>query len=85
MNAPFVLGCWVCSEALGAAKKTGCQVKGFVPIGMLERWNIGKMGFEILECWVTAKVISTKNINGTTSFKEIHYSITPLLHYSITP
>jgi hypothetical protein len=28
------------------------QVRGFAPIGMLEKWNIGKMGFGILEYWV---------------------------------
>jgi len=28
------------------------QVRGFAPIGMLEKWNIGKMGFGILVYWV---------------------------------
>jgi hypothetical protein len=31
------------------------QVRGFAPIGMLEYWNIGKMGFGILRCWVNGK------------------------------
>jgi hypothetical protein len=28
------------------------QVKGFVPIGMVEYWNIGKMGTGIMDGWV---------------------------------
>jgi hypothetical protein len=28
------------------------QVRGFAPIGMLECWNIGKMGFGIMDDWV---------------------------------
>jgi hypothetical protein len=30
------------------------QVRGFAPIGMVEYWNIGKMGSGILACWVYA-------------------------------
>ncbi len=32
------------------------QVRGFAPIGMLECWNIGKMGLEILQYWVNVKI-----------------------------
>jgi hypothetical protein len=35
------------------------QVRGFAPIGMLEYWNIGKMGFGILECWVNGIIVLT--------------------------
>jgi len=28
------------------------QVRGFAPIGMLEFWNIGIMGFGVMEWWV---------------------------------
>jgi hypothetical protein len=34
------------------ARTAKIQVRGFAPIGVLELWNIGKMGFGILECWV---------------------------------
>jgi hypothetical protein len=27
-------------------------VKGFAPIGMLESWNIGKMGFLMMGYWI---------------------------------
>ena len=29
------------------------QVRGFTPLGMLEYWNIGKMGLEIQKYWTT--------------------------------
>ena len=32
------------------------RVRGIAPIGKLEYWNIGKMGFRILECWVNGKI-----------------------------
>jgi hypothetical protein len=35
------------------------QVRGFAPIGKLECWNIGKMGFGILECWVNGIIVLT--------------------------
>jgi hypothetical protein len=35
------------------------QVRGFAPIGMLEKWNIGKMGFGTLECWVNGITVLT--------------------------
>jgi hypothetical protein len=31
-------------------------VRGFAPIGMLEYWNIEKMGFGILEYWINGKI-----------------------------
>jgi hypothetical protein len=31
---------------------TALRVRGSGPIGMLEYWNIGKMSFGILSCWV---------------------------------
>jgi len=34
--------------------KTRSQVRGFAPIGMVEYWNIGKMGSGILAYWVYA-------------------------------
>jgi len=32
------------------------QVRGFAPIGMVEWWNIGKMGLGILQYWVNGKI-----------------------------
>jgi hypothetical protein len=32
------------------------QVRGFAPIGMVECWNIGKMGLGILQYWVNGKI-----------------------------
>jgi hypothetical protein len=31
---------------------------------MLEYWNIGKMGFEILECWINGKIRLDDEINN---------------------
>jgi len=31
---------------------SGLQVRSFAPIGMVECWNIGKMGLEIMQYWV---------------------------------
>jgi hypothetical protein len=40
----------------------------FVPIGMLERWNIGKMGFGCWNVGMLAKFVCLKIIIGLTSF-----------------
>jgi hypothetical protein len=41
------------------------QVRGFAPIGMLECWNFGKMGFGILSCWVNGNNrLDDRIING---------------------
>jgi hypothetical protein len=32
------------------------QITGFAPIGILEYWYIGIMGFGILEYWVNGKI-----------------------------
>jgi hypothetical protein len=31
------------------------QIAGFFPAGMMEDWNIGRMGFGILQYWVNGK------------------------------
>jgi hypothetical protein len=35
------------------------QVGGFAPIGMVECWNIGKMGLANLQYWVNGKFVLT--------------------------
>jgi hypothetical protein len=51
-NKPSPLaGRGFCGETLQRALKPK-QVRGFAPIGMLECWNIGKMGLGILQYWV---------------------------------
>jgi hypothetical protein len=47
---------------------------------MLEYWNIGKMGFGILKCWVNGKnrlddKIKTDNILKKPLFHHSHYSM----------
>jgi len=40
----------------GHAANTGIE-RGFAPIGMLENWNIGTMGFGRLACWVNGIIV----------------------------
>jgi len=37
------------------------ELRGFAPIGMLEGWNYGIVGYGKLEWWIMAKFILTKN------------------------
>jgi len=51
---------------------------------MLECWNIGKMGFGILSCWVNGNnrfgdKIKMDNILLKTTIPSFHYSIIPWL------
>ena len=46
---PAFAGMTVC---IAENSRTAQQVRGFAPIGMLEYWNIGIVGFGILQCWV---------------------------------
>ena len=46
-------------------------------IGMLEYWNIGKMGFGILECWVNGIIVLTIKLKTDDILKITHYSIFP--------
>jgi len=34
----------------------GIPFGGFAPIGMMEWWNNGTMGFGIMQCWVNGKI-----------------------------
>jgi hypothetical protein len=43
-------GCWDNSWEKGYCY--WLQVRGFTPIGMIECWNIGKMGIGVLQYWV---------------------------------
>jgi len=65
-----------------AAACSGIQVRGFAPIGMLEYWNIGKMGFGILECWANGIIVLTIKQKLIISFKKLTI---PSFHYSIIP
>jgi hypothetical protein len=41
------------------------QVRGFAPIGMMECWNNGIMGSEIMQCWVNGRIcVDDKTKNG---------------------
>jgi len=32
------------------------ELRGFAPIGMLEKWNVGKMGFRKMGQWFIVKI-----------------------------
>jgi hypothetical protein len=60
------------------------QVRGFAPIGMVECWNIGKMGLGILQYCVNdpPKAERTKSLKWIISFENpiFHRSNIPLFH-----
>jgi len=51
-------------------------------IGMVECWNIGKMGLEVMQYWEMAKAIVTIKLNYMISFENplFHRSTIPLFH-----
>jgi len=49
---------------------------------MVEYWNIGKMGFGILKCWVYGIIVFTIKLKWVKSFK---IPTIPSFHYSIIP
>jgi hypothetical protein len=53
---------------------TAIRIRGFAPIGMLECWNTGIMGFGELTEWVIGK------ITVEDEFTSFHYSTIPLFH-----
>ncbi len=55
-----------CYEGTKTPSETrNLQARGFTPIGMVEYWNSGKMGFGIPGHWVNGKIrLDDKNKNG---------------------
>jgi hypothetical protein len=43
--------------------------QGLRPVGMVEYWNIGKMGFGILKYWVYGIIVFTIKLKWVKSFK----------------
>ncbi len=66
------------------------ELRGFAPIGMLEYWNYGIMGFERMELWIIdISHLKMKGLNEiipsiSTPLKKgsstLHYSNIPLFH-----
>ena len=50
---------------------------------MVEYWNIGKMGFGILEDWVNGVIVLTIKLKMDNILQKTHDSIIPQFHYSM--
>jgi hypothetical protein len=65
------------------------ELRGFAPVGMLELWNTGIMGFGELTEWVIGKIkLKTHKRNekfGSNPFGKKRIYIIPLFHHSIIP
>ena len=62
----------------------GIQVRDFAPIGMMEYWNSGIMGFGIMQYWFDDKICVGDIIkNGYLPFDPPWRTILPALHYSM--
>jgi hypothetical protein len=47
---------------------------------MVEYWNIGKMGYGRLACWVNGVIVLAIKLKMDNILKKTHYSIIPLFH-----
>jgi hypothetical protein len=56
------------------------QVRAIAPIGMLECWNNGRVGFGILQSWINGRNRSDDKIDKILSKTTI-----PTFHYSTIP
>ena len=65
------------------------ELRGFAPVGMLELWNTGILGFGELTEWVIGKIkLKTHKRNekfGSNPFGKKRIYIIPLFHHSIIP
>jgi hypothetical protein len=65
------------------------ELRGFAPIGMLELWNTGIMGFGELTGWVIGEIKLTNQKRnekfGSNPFGRRRIYIIPLFHHSIIP
>lgn len=62
------------------------EVQGFVPIGMMEYWNIAKTGLGILKNLANEPIrLSDKTYNKSRPFGDprFHRSIIPIFHLTI--
>jgi hypothetical protein len=75
---------WRCSFARAVADY---ELRGFAPIGILECWNTGIMGFGELTEWVIGKTRLTKyernEKSGSKPFGRRGIYIIPIFHHSM--